>query len=85
MTNLQPEFIPTFGSQQDLVLFVAPVVGGILFVALIGMGFVICISAVKKKRSLHGTYSPQKQEFNAPRFEMTDMSVFKLPPEERLI
>ena len=80
-----PESVPTFGLHRDLVLIVAPVVGGVVIIALIFVGFVICVTAVKKKRSLHGTYSPQKQEFgNAPRFEMTDF-MFKIPPEERLI
>ena len=82
----QPDIVPTFGLQQDLVLIVAPVIGGVLVVAVMFVGFVICVATVKKKRSLHGTYSPQKQEFSAPRFEMTDMSnLFKLPAEERLI
>jgi len=40
---------------------------------------------VRKKRSLHGTYNPQKQEINGHRFEMTEMDVFKKPNEERLI
>ena len=84
--SFQPDIVPTFGLQQDLVLIVAPVIGGVLVVAVMFVGFVICVATVKKKRSLHGTYSPQKQEFSAPRFEMTDMSnVFKLPAEERLI
>ena len=38
----------------------------------------------KKKRSLYGTYSPQKQEHTAPRLELAEMK-FKIPPEERLI
>jgi len=40
---------------------------------------------VRKKRSLHGTYNPQKQEINGHRFEMTEMDVLKKPNEERLI
>ena len=40
----------------------------------------------RKKRSLHGTYSPQNEEFKAPIIEMTD--ILKVPDErfkERLI
>jgi len=40
----------------------------------------------RKKRSLHGTYSPQNEEFKAPIIEMTD--ILRVPDErykERLI
>jgi len=44
------------------------------------------VMMVRKKRSLHGTYNPQKQEYgNGPRFEMTDLDMLKKPAEERLI
>ena len=86
MVSLQTDSTSTeevsFNLQRELLLIVAPVVGGLLLVALISL---LCLaSMVKKKRSLHGTYSPQKQEIQAPRFELTEM-VFKVPPQERLI
>jgi len=41
---------------------------------------------MRKNRSLHGTYNPQKQEYgNGPRFEMTEIDMLKKPAEERLI
>jgi len=63
---------------------VAPVVAGLL---VLGIGCLMClVIVVRKKRSLHGTYNPQKQEINGYPFEMTEMSnVFKKPNEERLI
>jgi hypothetical protein len=81
LSNEQSE-VPAFGMPRELVLIVGPVAGGMLFVAFVGL--VIFASMVRKKRSLHGTYSPQKQEYNAPRLELSEM-MFKLPPEERLI
>ena len=41
------------------------------------------VSAARRKRSLHGKYNPQKQEFSAPRLEL-EMKI-KPPAEERLI
>jgi len=52
-----------------------------LFVALVGM--VVFVNMARKKRSLHGTYNPQKQELAAPRLELDYM--LKPPNEERLI
>ena len=69
-------------TEDNLMLVVAPVVGGMLFVSIIGL--FIFVSMARKKRSLHGTYSPQKQEFQAPRLELSDL-MLKVPPEERLI
>ena len=43
-----------------------------------------CQFQAKKKRSLYGTYSPQKHEHNAPRVEHIELKL-KIPPEERLI
>jgi len=40
---------------------------------------------VRKKRSLHGTYNPQKRENKNPGFDVIPMDVFKKPVEERLI
>lgn len=66
---------------ENIMVAVIPTIGGMFFVATIGL--VIFIFMARKKRSLHGTYSPQKEEFQAPILEMTE--VFKVPPHERLI
>ena len=68
--------------EGTLVYVIAPVVGGLVFVALII--FTVLIMSAKKKRSLYGTYSPQKQEYNAPRMELAEMKM-RIPAEERLI
>ena len=75
---------------------VAPIAGGMMFVALVGL--LVFLNMARRKRSLHGTYNPQKQvslmarpreiiqhfqELAAPRFELDYM--LKLPAEERLI
>jgi len=53
-----------------------------LFVAMVGL--VVFFNMARKKRSQHGTYNPQKQEFKmAPRMELNYM--LKPPIEERLI
>jgi hypothetical protein len=46
----------------------------------------VFVMQAKKKRSLYGTYSPQKQEHQGatPKFELAELKL-KLPPEERLI
>ena len=62
-------------------LIIAPVAGGMLFVALVGL--VVFFNMARKKRSQHGTYNPQKQEIMAPRMELNYM--LKPPIEERLI
>ena len=64
-----------------MALIIAPVAGGMLFVALVGM--VVFVNMARKKRSLHGTYNPQKMELAAPRLELDYM--LKPPNEERLI
>ena len=64
-----------------LVLLVAPLAGGLLFVAVVGL--IVFVSLARKKRSLNGTYSPQKLELQAPRLELDFM--MKPPNEERLI
>lgn len=61
--------------------YVSMIVGPLLFCLLVGL--VVLASMMKKQRSLHGTYNPQKQEIHAPRLEMTEM--FKVPPREMLI
>ena len=62
-------------------LIIAPVAGGMLFVALVGL--VVFFNMARKKRSQYGTYNPQKQEIMAPRMELNYM--LKPPIEERLI
>jgi hypothetical protein len=62
-------------------MIIGPAAVGLLVVFLIGIA--AFFSVARKKRSLHGTYSPQKQEFNAPRLELANMT--KIPPVERLI
>jgi len=64
-----------------LVFVVAPVAGGMLFVAIVGL--LVFLNMARRKRSHHGTYNPQKQELAAPRLELDYM--LKLPAEERLI
>lgn len=64
-----------------LLLVVAPLAGGLLFVSVVGL--VVFVSLARKKRSLNGTYSPQKQELQAPRLELD--YIMKPPNEERLI
>lgn len=66
---------------KDLAMIVGPAAVGLVVIFLIG--FFAFFSVARKKRSLHGTYSPQKQEFNAPRLELSNMT--KIPPVERLI
>lgn len=66
---------------KDLAMIIGPAAVGLVVVFLIGIA-AFC-SVARKKRSLHGTYSPQKQEFNAPRLELANM--MKIPTVERLI
>ena len=75
------DIIPKLDPYSKTLTYVSLVMGPLILCALIGL--IIFASMMKKQRSLHGTYSPQKQEFNAPRIEMTEM--FKVPPNERLI
>ena len=71
-----------FKSSSDLLYVIFPVIGGMLFVFLVGI--LIFVSMAKKKRSQHGKYNPQKQEYNGLRYELSVMKM-KPPPEERLI
>ena len=64
-----------------LLMVVAPLAGGLMFVAVVGL--LVFVSLARKKRSLNGTYSPQKLELQAPRLELDFM--MKPPNEERLI
>ena len=46
--------------EESLLAFVvAPIAGGMLFVALVGL--MVFLNMARRKRSLHGTYNPQKQ------------------------
>ena len=77
-----PRDRPGSGSDDELTsLIIAPVAGGMLFVALVGL--VVFFNMARKKRSQHGTYNPQKQEIMAPRMELNYM--LKPPNAERLI
>ena len=71
---------------QEILVAVIPTIGGcMLFFAIIGI--VVFIYMARKKRSLHGTYSPQNEEFKSPIIEMKDLK-FEIPDErymERLI
>jgi len=69
---------------SDFLVAIIPSICGMLFIAAIGV--IIFVFMARKKRSLHGTYSPQNEEFKAPIIEMTD--ILKVPDErfkERLI
>ncbi len=82
MLQVSVEWNAEVAAEDDqLVAVVAPLAGGLLCVAVVG--FLVFLSMARKKRSLHGTYSPQKQELQAPRLELDFM--LKPPAEERLI
>ena len=66
---------------KDLAMIIGPAAVGLVMVFFVGL--MAFFSVARKKRSLHGTYSPQKQEFNAPRLELSNLT--KIPPVERLI
>jgi len=51
---------------------------------LLAVAVLVFVMQAKKKRSLYGTYSPWKNEKNAPRMENIELKL-KIPPEERLI
>ena len=67
---------------KELAYVIAPVIGGMLFVAIVGL--LVFVSMAKKKRSQHGKYNPQKQEYNGLRYELSVLKM-KPPNEERLI
>ena len=76
-----PADLPPVVDEEWTSLIIAPVAGGMLFVALVGL--VVFFNMARRKRSQHGTYNPQKQEVMAPRLELNYL--LKPPPEERLI
>ena len=65
----------------DVALIVGPVVGGMLFIAIVGT-LVFLIMARRKRRS-EGKYKPASQELTSPRLQLDNL--IKPPPEERLI
>ena len=76
-----PDNLPPLVDEEWTSLIIAPVAGGMLFVALVGL--IVFFNMARRKRSQHGTYNPQKQEVMAPRLELNYL--LKPPPEERLI
>lgn len=66
---------------EDIALIVGPVVGGMLFIAIVG-AFVFLVMARRRRRS-EGKYKPATQEQTSPRLQLDNM--IKPPPEERLI
>ena len=76
-----PHSFPPSGDEEWTSLIIAPVAGGMLFVALVGL--IVFFNMARRKRSQHGTYNPHKQEVMAPRLELNYL--LKPPAEERLI
>ncbi|XP_005090877.2 fibropellin-1 [Aplysia californica] len=66
----------------DLILILVPILGGLLFIALI-VGAIWLLKSWREKRASHGVYSPSQQESSGSRVELGN--VLKKPPEERLI
>lgn len=70
------------GIWNALILFF-----GVLFImVVVGVSIFFCLVA-KKKRSSHGVYSPQNEEFKSPIIEMTEIKIGKAQDviQERLI
>ena len=75
----------TVFDDNGILVFALPAVLG-FFVFISTIGAILLLLMARKKRSLHGTYSPQNEEFKSPIIEMTD--IVKVPDErfmERLI
>ena len=68
-------------SDLDVGLIVGPVIGGIAFVAIVGL--VVFLVMARRKRKGEGHYKPAQQELASPRLQLDNM--LKIPPEERLI
>ena len=77
--------IPANDMSGQVLHLLTPIVIGVIFVAFIGTFLVYIVSVARRKRSLQGTYCPQKQEKKNPCYEMMQMDGIKIPPEERLI
>lgn len=68
--------------EESFMVMLIPVIAGAFIIVLLSL-MIMLIVAAKRKRSLHGSYNPQKEEFQSPILEMTE--IFKEPPLERLI
>lgn len=66
---------------EELALIVGPIVGGMAFIALVGL--LVFLVMARRKRKGEGHYRPAKQELTSPRLQLDNM--LKIPPEERLI
>jgi len=85
MTSNPKDGIPANDMSSQVLHLLTPIVIGVIFVAFIGTFLVYIVSVARRKRSLQGTYCPQKQEKKNPCYEMMQMDGIKIPPEERLI
>ena len=65
----------------DIALIVAPIVGGMVFIAAVGI--LVFLIMARRKRKSEGKYKPASQELTSPRLHMDN--IIKPPPEERLI
>ena len=72
---------PFQSSRGSVVLIIGPVVGGALFVAIIGV--VVFLAVARRKRRNEGKYDPQTAELKSPRLQLDD--IIKPPPPEGLI
>lgn len=68
-------------STEELALIVGPIIGGMAFIALVGL--LVFLVMARRKRKGEGHYRPAKQELTSPRLQLD--TVLKVPPEERLI
>jgi len=84
-TSNPKDGIPANDMSSQVLHLLTPIVIGVIFVAFIGTFLVYIVSVARRKRSLQGTYCPQKQEKKNPCYEMMQMDGIKIPPEERLI
>ena len=83
ISNLEDIPVNDMSGQVQHLLTLMVIV--IVVVAFIGTALVYFVSIARRKRSLQGTYCPQKQEKKNPCYEMMQMDGIKIPPEERLI
>jgi len=67
--------------REELALIVGPIVGGMAFIAIVGL--LVFLVMARRKRRGEGHYRPAKQEATSPRLQLDNM--LKIPPEERLI
>ena len=65
----------------DIALIVGPVVGGMLFIAIVGV--LVFLIMARRRRKSEGKYKPASQELTSPRLQLDN--IIKPPPEERLI